>query len=281
MSPPNQGFRYSQSLVAASTTVVLSAACGASRGGGIQLSGTFSATVQFEQSIDNGATWIAKTVFPAAGGAGVTSATATGQWKFGCGGETHVRVRCSAYTSGTIVVDTTFTAGVDVAALPGGSSSGPLPVYTPLTLRATQAQTVTAALYAAGNQVGTKLTFASMARATGQGGVLQTAILRDKAGQNVAYDLFLFDADPTNTTFTDKTAAALNTADVAKLIGVVQFGGIALGAASTMGVLTAAGLGLAYKLTSGTSIFGMLVTRGAPTYASTSDVSVDLIALPD
>ena len=147
-------------------------------------------------------------------------------------------------------------------------------------LRAADTAVVTAAAYSTGNAVGAKRTFTSMAASAGRGGVLQTVIVRDKAGQNVNYDLILFDADPSSTTVTDKAAVAVNTADLAKIIGVVQLSGIVLGASSTMGVLTASGLGLAYKITSGTTIYGILVTRGAPTYASTSDVSVELIALP-
>jgi hypothetical protein len=162
------------------------------------------------------------------------------------------------------------------------ADDNPLPVSSPLTLRAADTAVVTASsAYASGNAVGAKRTFSSMARATGQGGLLQSVIVRDKAGQNVNYDLILFDADPTNTTVTDKSAVAVNTADLAKIIGVVQLSGIVLGASSTMGVLTAAGVGLAYKLTSGTTIYGILVTRGAPTYASTTDVSVELVSLPD
>ena len=159
------------------------------------------------------------------------------------------------------------------------SLANPAPFYGPLTLRAADSAAVTAALYATGNCVGALRTFAGMARAAGQGGILQTAIIRDKAGQNVAYDLFLFDSAPA--TPTDKTAIALSAADLAKCIGVVSFAGAALGAATTMGVVTAAGLGMAYKLASGTTLYGILVARGAPTYASTSDIAVELIAVPD
>ena len=160
------------------------------------------------------------------------------------------------------------------------STSAPNPVAGPLTLRATQAPTITSgAAYAAGNVVGGLLTFAGLARAAGQGGVLQSALLRDKSGQNASYDLFLFDAAPS--TPGDKTAVALSAADLAKCVGVVPFSGTALGATATMGVITAAGLGLAYRIGAGTSLYGILVTRGTPTYAGTADVSVDLVALPD
>ncbi len=158
----------------------------------------------------------------------------------------------------------------------------PSAVATPLTIRVTSAQTVTASsAYTAGNAVGGKITYANAVRVAGQGGVIQSAVLRDKAGQSAAYDLFLFDADPSSTTVTDKSAVAVNTADLAKVIGVIPISGIALGAASTMGAITASGLGLSFKLTSGTTVYGILVTRGTPTYASTSDVSVDLVILPD
>lgn len=123
MSPP-VGYKYRAALSAADAggTLALVAPCGKSAGAGFQLSGTFSGTVQFEQSLDSGVTWISKTVYPAAGGAGVTSANAAGQWKCSLGGETHIRVRCSAYTSGSIVVDVTLTAGTDGASVPVGVS---------------------------------------------------------------------------------------------------------------------------------------------------------------
>lgn len=164
-------------------------------------------------------------------------------------------------------------------AVPQGAST-PGPVAGPPTLRATQAPTIiSGATYAAGSVVGGLLTFVGMARAPAQGGVLQSAVLRDKSGQNASYDLFLFDAAPMAPS--DKTAIALSAADLAKCVGVVSFSGQVLGAASTMGVQTVGGLGFAFKLTSGTTLYGILVTRGTPTYAGTADVSVDLLTMPD
>jgi hypothetical protein len=116
MSSPNNAYKTHRDLSttgATAETGILSCAVGMHRGGGVQLTGTFTATVQFEETLDSGTTWIAKTVYPAGGGAGVTSASATGQWKFATGGSTNFRVRCSAFTSGPIVVDLTLTEGVD------------------------------------------------------------------------------------------------------------------------------------------------------------------------
>lgn len=117
----NDAFKTSLSITttgATAATGILECAVGRKRGGGIQLTGTFTGTVQFEETLDSGTTWIAKTVYPVGGGAGVTSATATGQWKFACGGSTNFRVRCSAFTSGPIEVALTLTEGVDPIAQP-------------------------------------------------------------------------------------------------------------------------------------------------------------------
>lgn len=153
----------------------------------------------------------------------------------------------------------------------------------PVTYRASQTPTVTVGAYSAGNVVGGLLTFAPLVRRDGGSGILNTATLRDKAGQGGTYDLFLFDAAPT--TQTDKTAVALTAADLAKCIGVLTFAAVKLGAASTMGVSSLNSANLSIKVGggggSGSSVFGILVTRGTPTYASTSDISVDLLVIPD
>lgn len=69
----------------------------------IGITGTFVATVQFEGTA-NGTTYFAVQAMPIPSGAGVTSATSTGQWRVNVAGLVEVRVRASAYTSGTAVV---------------------------------------------------------------------------------------------------------------------------------------------------------------------------------
>lgn len=69
----------------------------------VQLSGTFSATAQFEGT--NGpasATYVSVNGSPFPSGAAVSSATATGTWVFSVPGLTRFRVRVSSYTSGTV-----------------------------------------------------------------------------------------------------------------------------------------------------------------------------------
>lgn len=68
----------------------------------VQLTGVFVATVQFEASSDLGVTWAALNGTPQGLGAQTPSATATGVWVFSVSGQTNLRVRCSAFTSGTV-----------------------------------------------------------------------------------------------------------------------------------------------------------------------------------
>lgn len=77
---------------------------------GVQITGTFAATLAFEGTVD-GTTWFAITaVPPGTGAAGVTSTAAVGAWRLISGGLAQVRVRVSAYTSGTVVVTVVASA---------------------------------------------------------------------------------------------------------------------------------------------------------------------------
>lgn len=94
---------------------------------GVQITGTFSGTLQFEQTID-GTTWTTWPVLPNGSATAVTSATAAGLW-FGTVTVQSVRVRFSAYTSGTAVVSLvsiqakTGSATGSGSGTPGGSNT--------------------------------------------------------------------------------------------------------------------------------------------------------------
>ena len=81
-------------------------------GSAIRLSGTFSATLEFEGRV--GSTWSSVTGVPLTAGAAATSPTATGGWLFSLPGVTGLRVRASAYTSGTVTVDIQSSARAPV-----------------------------------------------------------------------------------------------------------------------------------------------------------------------
>jgi hypothetical protein len=69
----------------------------------VQISGTFSATLQFEVSLD-GTNWVAIGGTPAAGGVSVTSATTAGTYQFSIAALVGFRVRCSSFSSGLVQV---------------------------------------------------------------------------------------------------------------------------------------------------------------------------------
>jgi len=79
----------------------------------VQVTGIGSLTLSFEATIDN-VNWFALSAYPLAGGAAVTTTTANGQWLMDTAGFFQVRVRCSAYTSGTATVSLICAQGGDV-----------------------------------------------------------------------------------------------------------------------------------------------------------------------
>lgn len=82
----------------------------------VGLSGTWSATVQFEKSVD-GVVWVAALSTDASP---VSSATSNIQPQFSSGGYNYFRVRCSAYSSGTVAV----TIQTSPSSARGGGSGG-------------------------------------------------------------------------------------------------------------------------------------------------------------
>lgn len=89
-------------LTAAAQTVAVVAASDGNVG--LQITGTWVATLQFEGTID-GTNWFAMNAHAIGTNASlITSTTANGQWRLMSGGCAQVRVRCSAFTSGTAVV---------------------------------------------------------------------------------------------------------------------------------------------------------------------------------
>lgn len=155
------------------------------------------------------------------------------------------------------------------------------------------AQTVTAAsAYSTGNAIGGLMTVAGAARvsgslgASGTGGILTGLQMNSKSLQTTQVDVFLFDANPTGSTCTDKTAFSLVVADFDKVVGILTIPGTAANGAGWFGGGTGS-VGIptyfpvTYDLSSATSIYACAVTRGTPTYTATTDVSFKFNFLRD
>jgi hypothetical protein len=134
--------------------------------------------------------------------------------------------------------------------------------------------------YASGDYVGTSaspMEFTNAAKEAGGTGVIYAATLVDLALQSISTELWLFSG--TITPPNDSAAWSISDGDIAKCIGVIPFQTYYASALNS--ISKADNPVIAYKCAAGsTSIFGCLVTRGAPTYAS-GDVIVRLAMFQD
>lgn len=136
--------------------------------------------------------------------------------------------------------------------------------------------------YASGQVIGGLMAFSGLGRVAGGTGLMQMASIQCKSAQSFACDLILFHTNPTATTFTDKAALALNAADFDKIIGVISFTASNWTSLGTPSFAQALQLGMAFKLAGGqVDAYGVLVARGTPTFASTSDIKSVVKALLD
>jgi hypothetical protein len=138
--------------------------------------------------------------------------------------------------------------------------------------------TVTAAsAYSTGNVVGGLLTFTNVTAtaAPATGGRVEEVTIYSKSSQTAELDLvWCGSLNPTNTTLTDKAAVALAVADFNKCRVVAQLTNWQnLGAPSSA---TTGQIATPFSLASGSTGYGFLVTRGAPTFTATTDLQVTL-----
>lgn len=140
---------------------------------------------------------------------------------------------------------------------------------------------ITAATYAAGDQLGPAAT--RLPNVVNENGIaiLRTIHIVDKAKQSAAIDVVFWNALPTVTS-TDKSAFSLSDVEVLKFAGVQEiattdYNGFALNSVGTvvdLKLILQAQKNTANEL--GKDLWVTLVSRGTPTYASTSDLALQL-----
>lgn len=184
----------------------------------------------------------------------------------------------AAWTTGSAAASE--GAGLPAALGAGGGlkvdgSGVPLPIGNLSTSIAVTPALDTAA-YATGDSLHTAvMEFANAARVSGGSGIIEKLVIVDAAVQSAAGELWLFSA--TVTPAAANAAHSISDADAALCIGVIPFGPYYASALNSVSV--AKGLNLAFKV-AGTSLFGILVTRGTPTYAAGS-LTVSLLISQD
>ncbi len=138
---------------------------------------------------------------------------------------------------------------------------------------------VQAALYAADELLAEKLEFTTpLLRGYSAGnflkGTIESVVILDNAAQSAALDLVFFDADPSGTTFTLNAAFAPADADLLKSIGAVTVTTYTEFSLNSMATKTATGIQFDPRTVP--TVFGALITRGTPTYAAVTDITVRL-----
>lgn len=242
--------------------------------GGLQLSGTWTGTVQFEASVDNGATWIALGGWPIASGVLsspiVTSATANGVWQFPMAGFTHFRVRCSAAMTGSLVVDYETTPGdglvpsnVAIASV-APTASQAYDVQTTITRPANTTP------YTAGDVLGGALDLGVLGP-SGKPVMIETVELEADiaavpAGQTT-WNLHLYSVTPPSAV-ADNGAFDIPAGDRASYLTTLQLGALTDRISTLVGSFD-----FARRVTlAGTHLFGYLETVGGFTPAANSEV---------
>ena len=172
------------------------------------------------------------------------------------GGKHHQRVKLTDGTDGS----STPIGGTDTG---GGVAALWVEPHTKIE-RYVWTPTISATLYTAGDVFGTLLTLPNAARAAGGSGFIQKIVLLDKSqAQRPAVDLVLF--DQTMTIQADNATFAPSDADMMNCIGVIPLGAYnAPWAGTPTNNVATAVMHFPYVCV-GTSLFGALVIRNAPT----------------
>ena len=153
-------------------------------------------------------------------------------------------------------------------------------VYVGGTSQVQVTPTVTSAsAYTAGNVVGGLLTFANVVNSTVLSGVLESISIAVKSTQTASFKLYVFKGTP-STTFTDKTAPAIVTADAVNLLDVYSFTTPDNGLGSNVTLYYSDAINRSLVLTN-TNLYAVLVTLGTPTFTTTTDVVVTASILRD
>lgn len=139
---------------------------------------------------------------------------------------------------------------------------------------------INTAIYASGDLLGTKMTFANAGRPDIGSGVIQTVTILDKAALGADIDVIIFDSDPSATTFTNNNPLTVNDADLTKILCVIP---VTTDAAFVdNGVSYSNGTNCVFKgASAATTLYVAMVVRGTPTYVSASDITLRLNIMQD
>jgi hypothetical protein len=139
--------------------------------------------------------------------------------------------------------------------------------------------TIVAAAYADGDVIGTNnpIALSEVVRGDALTALLMSVQARDKSNSRPALDIIFFHTTPSGTTFTDNAAVSVVDGDLAKIAAVVSIATtdwINLGAGA---VAFITGIAAPVQAIAGArKLFAAIVARGAVTFGSASDLSLEV-----
>lgn len=135
------------------------------------------------------------------------------------------------------------------------------------------------AAYAAGELIGGKLTLSFATASSVFTGIISNVTIIDKDKEAADLDVVFFDTDPSSTTFTDQ--AAFDPAD-ADLLNIICTVSVTTDVAfSDNGISYANNVNCPFITPSSTTIYAAIVSRGTPTYTTSSDLLLRVGILQD
>lgn len=147
------------------------------------------------------------------------------------------------------------------------------------TKKASATPTITSgSAYTANRVVGTPFKLAGLL-GRANSGLIQSALLELLSAQTVEFVLYIFSAQPIGT-FTDNAAPVINAADIPNLLARIDFPTAysELGVGHTHYEVNGIGKAIAGVVA---DLWGVLLTKGAPTFTSTTDVTITVTTLID
>ena len=144
--------------------------------------------------------------------------------------------------------------------------------------------TVDTSIYASGDVVGGLMTFTGALSSWTGSGIITGALIADKSAVAHDLELHIFESLPAST-FTDQAAFDPDDADLLKEVAVISFGSTSRYAFSDNGVKYLGSISCPVRARSssnpGNALYGVLVSRGTPTFTGASDITVRIAVTSD
>lgn len=102
-----------------------------------------------------------------------------------------------------------------------------------------------------------------------------------KADITPAFRVLLFKSNPSSTTFTENSALSLNAADYDKVLAFFDISSADDADLGTPHIMTKNNLNIPFHLTSGTTLYAVLLARATLNLGSTSDITMNFGILQD